>query len=91
MPIAAAATAVATDNATAVSTGALTDWACYLFQCDDDTYVRPGTAATGQAAASGDLWLPSGAWVKLCTTEDVNFFSFLNKNADSSCRYLECR
>ena len=84
-------TEVGTDNVTAASTAQLTAWSRYFFQCDVDTRIAAGTAASGQAADGDDGWIAGGAWVRLPTTDTLRYYSLLNIGADSECRYIEAK
>ena len=83
-------TALNPTAAAAASTAALTVNARYVLQCNDDTYLRFGTAASGQDATSSNGWIPAGAWLEF-SVDSVQYVSALNKNVDSICYLLEAR
>ena len=84
-------TEVNTDNATAASTAQLNAWSRYFFQCDVDSRIAAGTAASGQAADGDDGYIAAGAIVRLPTTDTLRYYSFLNITADGECRYVEAK
>ena len=84
-------TTVDCSNVAAASSAALNPWSNYIVQCGDDSYLAPGTAASGQDADSSDGYLPEGEWLRLGTTDTVLYYSCLNINSDSDCRHIECQ
>lgn len=79
------------DTSTAASTAALTENSRYVIQCTTDTYLRFGTAASGEDATSSNGYLPSGAWLEFSVAADARFLSALSKGADGICYLLEAR
>lgn len=79
------------DTSTAASTAALTANSRYVIQCTVDTYLRFGTAASGQAATSSNGYLPAGAWLEFSIEADTPYLSALSKGADGVCYLLEAR
>lgn len=77
-------------NAVAAQTGQLSQWARYVVQCFDDSYIATGDESSDTADAN-DGYLPEGAWLDFNTTDTVRYLSCLNKNEDSDCRYWECQ
>ena len=84
-------TAVNPDLTTAASSAALTANSRYVMQCTTDTYLRFGTAASGQDATSSTGYLPAGAWFEFGVEEGVQFVSTLSKGADGVCYLVEAK
>lgn len=79
------------DTSTAASTSALTANSRYVLQCTTDTYLRFGTAASGQDATSSNGYLPAGAWLEFSVEAGAQYLSALSKGADGICYLLEAR
>lgn len=84
-------TALNPDTSTAASTAALTANSRYVMQCTTDTYLRFGTAASGQDATSSTGYLPAGAWLEFSVEAGVQFLSALSKGTDGVCYYVEAK
>lgn len=84
-------TALNPDTSTAASTASLTANARYVIQCTVDTYLRFGTAATGEDATSSTGYLPTGAWLEFTVHAGEQFLSALSKGSDGICYYVEAR
>jgi hypothetical protein len=85
---AGAATTLNCSNVADADSGALTANTRYVLTCTDATYVRFGSAAV--TAASGDMIVPSGAWLEFATTDSIKHLSVKNVNIDAACYLLEC-
>ena len=84
-------TALNPDTSTAASTASLTFNSRYVIQCTTDTYLRFGTAATGQDATSSTGYLPAGAWLEFSVEAGVQFVSALSKGSDGVCYFVEAK
>jgi hypothetical protein len=83
-------TIVDCSNVAADTSAQLNAWSRYVVQCGDDSYFATGTSDPVGADAS-DGYVPADTWTQFHTTDTVRFFSCLNVNVDSDCRYIECR
>ena len=79
------------DTSTAASTASLTANTRYVMQCTTDTYLRFGTAATGEDATSSTGYLPAGAWLEFSVEAGVQFLSALSKGSDGICYLVEAK
>lgn len=86
VPTAGAATLVDCSNVASAASGALSAGRTYWVYCNDDTYIRWGTAAP--TAAAGDMILPSGDWLAFRTSSTILYYAVLNVNVDGACYHL---
>ena len=83
-------TIVDCSNVAAAQSAELNAYSRYVVQCLDDSYFATGDESTDEADSS-DGYLPAGSWLEMLTTASERYFSCLNLNVDSDCRYIECQ
>lgn len=85
-------TKVDCSNVAAATSGQLNAWSRYVVQCGDSSYIAWGSASDMTAADSSDGYIVGGAWLEYQTVgAEGRYFSCLNINSDSDCRYIECK